>query len=220
MPTSGRHLERALGALLSAHVAQIRQHARRTFERRLRPRQRLHALEVIDEREQMRRGQHVHIVAGPRGLWPALGRADETLTQRVGADGGRQRPRHRADGAVERQLAHGRKPLHRIGCDGAHGHHQSEHDGEIEVAAFLGQIRRREIDGHVLVRKPEPHGMQRIAHPLAAFGNGFIGETDDHERRRTGRDPHLHFHRARFDADERQRRDGAIHARPRTHYSV
>ena len=88
------------------------------------------------------------------------------------------------------------------------------------MAAFLGQIGRREIDGHVLVGKPEAHGMQRIAHALAAFGYGFIGETDDHERRRTGRDPDLHFHRARFDADERQRRDGAIHARPRTHYSV
>ena len=68
MPAGGGDLERALGALLAFDVAQIGQRAAVAVEIGLGPRERLQALEVIDEREQMRRREDVDVLAGPGGL--------------------------------------------------------------------------------------------------------------------------------------------------------
>ena len=67
------------------------------------------------------------------------------------------------------------------------------------MAAFLGQIGRREIDGDALRRQREPDGVQRAAHPLAALGHGLVGQSDDGEGRHAGPDLHLHIDGARLD---------------------
>ena len=38
------------------------------------------------------------------------------------------------------------------------------------MAAFLGEVGGSEIDGNALGRQRQPDGIQRAAHPLAAFG--------------------------------------------------
>ena len=173
------------------------------------------AFEVVDEREQMRRREDVDVLAGPRGLRAARGRADEPLPHGVGADGCGQRARHGSDRSVERELADRRKAGDRVGRDRLHGDHHGEHDWQVELAAFLGQVGGREIHRHVAVGHAETDGVQRVAHALAAFGDRLVGQADDDERGLARRDAHLHLDRARLDADERERGDLAVHAPPR-----
>ncbi len=45
--------------------------------------------------------------------------------------------------------------------------------------------------------------MQSTADALAAFSDSLVGKADDDERRLARRDAHLHFDRARLDADKR-----------------
>ena len=104
------------------------------------PRQRLQAGEMIDEREQVRGGQHGHVLVRPGRLRAAGGGADQALAHGVGADGGGQSARHAADRGIERQLADRRVALDGVGRDGAHGHHHGERNRQVEVAAFLGEF--------------------------------------------------------------------------------
>ncbi len=101
-----------------------------------------------------------------------------------------------------------------IGRDGAHRHHHGERDGQIEVAALLGQIGGRQVDGDVLEGQAQTHGMQGVAHPLAALGHGLVGQADDGKDVLPAADPHLHFHRLRLDADEGDGGDLAVHRAP------
>ena len=72
-----------------------------------------------------------------------------------------------------------------------------------ELAAFLWQVGRRKVDGDVLVGKPETSGVQGAADALAAFGDGFVGNSNDDERLLAGRNAHLHLDGTRLDADKR-----------------
>jgi len=67
------------------------------------------------------------------------------------------------------------------------------------MAAFLRQIRGREIDGDSPCRQRQPRGDQRRAHPLARLGHCLVGQTDDRERRQARRDLHLHVDAAGLD---------------------
>ena len=91
-------------------------------------------------------------------------------------------PGNGADRAVERQLSDGRVGGNRVRRDGFHRRHHRQHDRQIEVAAFLRQIGRREIDRDVLEGQAEADGVQRVADALAAFGDGFVGQADDRKR--------------------------------------
>ena len=46
------------------------------------------------------------------------------------------------------------------------------------MAAFLGQVGRREIDGDSARREREPGGNECGSDPFARFGDGFVSETD------------------------------------------
>ena len=145
------------------------------------PRQRLQAREVIDQRQQVRRGQHGHVLVRPGRLGPAGRRADQPLAHGVGADRRRQRTRHGADRGIERQLADGSIALDGVGRDGAHRHHHGERDRQVEVAALLGQVGGREVDRDVLEGQAEADGVQRVAHALAALRHRLVGQADDGE---------------------------------------
>lgn len=79
------------------------------------------------------------------------------------------------------------------------------------MAAFLGQVGRREIDGDALGRQGEARGQKRGADPLAAFGDGLVGQPDQHEGDAARRDLDLNVDGARLDALERHRRDPRHH---------
>jgi hypothetical protein len=71
------------------------------------------------------------------------------------------------------------------------------------VAAFLRQVGRGEIDGDAVRRQREPDGVQRAAHPFAAFGYRLVGQADNGEMRQPRPDLDLNVDRARLDALER-----------------
>ena len=66
--------------------------------------------------------------------------------------GDRERPRDRADTAVERQLADRRVPVEVPRRDLARGCEHGEGDREVEPRALLLQRRRREVDEHATAR--------------------------------------------------------------------
>ena len=81
---------------------------------------------------------------------------------------------------------------------------------EPSSASFLGEVGRGEIDGDALWREREPDGVERPAHPLAAFGHRLVGTADNGEGGQARPDLHQHVP-ARLDALERDRRDPRKH---------
>ena len=162
----------------------------------------------------MPRREHVDRIARPGRLRTTVGRADEALAHRVGADRRRQRAGDAADRAVEREFAERREAGNRIRRDRAHRRHQGERDGEVVVAALLRQVGGRQIDSQVLERQPQADRMQRVTDALPALRDRLVGQPDDGEGLRPRRDPYLHLDRPGFDADERHRGDMPIHALP------
>ena len=79
------------------------------------------------------------------------------------------------------------------------------------MTAFLGQVGGSEIDGDALRRQREPDGVQRAAHPLAAFGHGLVRQPDNGEGGQPRSDLDLHIDRARIDALERDCGDTREH---------
>jgi len=208
------YFESPLGRFLTLDVAKIGKIGLRRQNVRLRPRQRLHALEVIDERQQVRRRQDVDVFTGPRRFGTGGLRADEALAHRVRPDGGRQRAGNGANGTVERQLSDGCVGRNRVRRDGFHRRHHRQHDRKIEMAAFLRQIGRRQIDRDVLEGQAKPDSVQCVADALAAFSNGLVWQADDGERCSPRRDADLHLHGARFDTNKRERGNLAVHSAP------
>ena len=89
--------------------------------------------------------------------------------------------------------------------------HQAERDRQVVMAAFLGQVGGREIDGDAAGRQRQAGGDQRRAHPLLGFRHRLVGQADDVEGRQAGRDLHLHVDGAGLDALERHGGDALDH---------
>ncbi len=154
---SGRgDFERALGAFLALDIGEVDGRAIHFEDLRLRPRQHLRALEMVGELDERRRRDDFDLGARPGGFRSAGGRAHQTFIARIGADGGGQHAGDRRDRAVEAELAEHGKTRQRVVRDGADGGHQAERDRQIVVAAFLGQVGRREIDGDAARRQRQP----------------------------------------------------------------
>jgi hypothetical protein len=108
----------------------------------------------------------------------------------------------------------------RIGRDCPDRRHQPECDRQVVVAAFLGKVGGREVDGDAPSRQREPRRNQGRAHALAGFRHRLVGQTDHVERRHAGRNLHLHVHCTRLDTFERYCRNALDHcdARPGKYY--
>ena len=192
-------LQRALGALLSLDVAQIELICGCLAHSRLRAREHLGAPKMVGDLDQRVGRDDLDVGARPGGLRAAGGRADQSLLARIGADRGRQHARDRRDRPVKTELAEHREARQRVRRDRADRGHQPERDWKVVVAAFLGQIGGREIDGDASCRQREPRGDQRRAYALARFRDRLVGEPHNMEGRQAGRDLDLHVHRTRLD---------------------
>ncbi len=67
-----------------------------------------------------------------------------------------------ADRPVQCQFTDGGVIRDGIGRDRLHSAHHRQHDREIKVAAFLRQVGGREIDGDVLVGKPQADRVEGV----------------------------------------------------------
>ena len=202
MAAGGGDLERALGALLPLDVGEVERHAVALANFRLRPREHLRALEMVGELDERAGSDDVDLGTGPGGFRPTLGRADQTLPARIGADRGRQDAGDRGNRAVEPELAQDRVAGDGVGRQRADRGHQAERDRQVVMAALFGQVGRRQIDGDAARRQRQAGGDQRRAHPLLRLRDRLVGQTDDIEGRQTGRDLHLHVDGQGLDALE------------------
>jgi hypothetical protein len=80
------------------------------------------------------------------------------------------------------------------------------------VAAFLGQIGRRQVDGDAPGRQRQADGAQGGAHPLARFGDRLVGQADHGERRQPGDQMHLDIDVDHIDALKCHGVDAGDHA--------
>jgi hypothetical protein len=168
---------------------------------RLRRRQHLGAAEMVDQREQVGGRQHLD-PPSPRRLAPLARRADQPQIQRRGTDRRRQHAGDRIQSAIERQFAKGGVAVQVLTWHHLHCRQHGQRDGQVEMAAFLQQVRRRQIDQHPSRRQGEADGGERGAHPLACLAYRLVRQSDQQQRRRPPGDLHLHFHRHRLDAGE------------------
>ena len=181
MTTRRRDLQRALGAFLSLHVAQVGDGGVVRRKGRFGTGQHLRAFDVVDQRQQRSRRQHIDI-AGPGGLSALFGGAHDPAPGGVGADGGGQDACDPGDRAIQRELAQNGVGIERIVGQYIHRHQHGNRDRQIEMRALFQHIGGRKIDGDPPRRQSEPHRGQGRAHPFAGFGNRLVRQADDIER--------------------------------------
>jgi len=103
-PPDAAIFERALRALLALDVAQIEPGGARRRELRLGRRQELGPLEMVDDREEVRRRDDLNLTR-PGCFAPAIGGADDAAALRGGGERGEEHPGDAGQRAVERHLA-------------------------------------------------------------------------------------------------------------------
>ena len=214
MAAGRRDLEHALRALLALDVGEIGQGPALARHGRLGPRHHLRALEMIGELDQRAWRQDVDIGRRPGRLRTGRSRADQPLPAIIGRDRGRQHAGDGRDRAVESELAEHGVAGQGIRRERADGRHHGERDRQVVMTAFLRQIGRREVDGDALGRQGQPRGDESRPDPLAAFGDGLVGQADEDEGDAAGGNLHLHVDGPRLDALERHRRDPRHHLSP------
>jgi len=79
--------------------------------------------------------------------------------------------------------------------NGADGRHQAERDRQVEMAALLRQVGRRQIDRDAPAGQGQAGGDQRRTHPLLGLVHRLVRQADNVEHDIAGQDMHLHVHR-------------------------
>ena len=182
-----RHFEHALGALLALDLGEVGIARAILGDQRLGGGEPLLAAQVIDQGEQRGRGDDRRPVgiciveASPRGLAAAHRGADHAAPRRAGSDRRRQHAGNAAERAVERQLAQHDVARDAFARHHAHRRQQAERDRQVVVAALLGEVGRREVDGDALRRQRKAQRAEGRAHALAAFADRLVGQADHGE---------------------------------------
>jgi hypothetical protein len=197
-------IERALGGLHALHVGQVRRARRFGKAGGFRRRQHLGAAEMVDQRKQVGGRQHID-PARPCHLAALARRADQPEIQRRGADRRGQHARHRVQCAIQRQFAECRVTAQVLARHHLHRRQHRQGDRQVEVAALLQQIRRRQVDQHPPRRQRQADGAERRTHPFARLAHRLVGQADQQQGGCAARDLHLHLDRHRLDAGEGER---------------
>ena len=145
---------------------------------------------MVDDRQQARSGNDFDL-AGPGSLGAASLWANDATTPAGSCEGCKQDAGDTRQRSVERQLPQSRVKAELFYRERVHGRQQTQCDWQVEVAAFLGNVRRSEVDGDPFGRQRQAERAKRRAHPLAGFGNRLIRQPDHSKGRQPGRDRHL-----------------------------
>ncbi|MNJ41323.1 hypothetical protein D3C77_362420 [compost metagenome] len=210
----GGDLQRPLGALLALDLAQVGHGAPLEHRARLRRTQHLNAAKMVDQADQRARRQQANL-ARPGRLRPIGLGTDQAQAQGVHRHGRRQGSAHGGDLAVQSQFAHRRPAVQRIRPDHPHGGQQGQGDGQVEMAAFLGQVGGGQVGDDLLGRQGQADAGEGAAHPLAALGHRLVRQADDGEGPGGGRHLlHLDVDPARLDPVEGHRHHPRDHELP------
>ena len=173
------HFERALGAFLPLDVGKVEGRTRHIENLWYWPRQHLAAFEMVGELDQRGGRDDLDVGARPGRFRSAGRRAHQAFAAGIGADGGRQHAGNRRNRAVKAEFAQHREARESIMRDGADRRHQAERDRQVVMAAFLGQIGGRQIDGDAAGRQRQSRGDHGRTHPLPRLRDGLIGQAHD-----------------------------------------
>ena len=201
----GGDLQRPLRGLLALDVAQVGIAPVVLGQARLGRLQELRAAGVVDQREQAGGRQDLDLVLEPGRLRAAGGRADQAEPALGRRHRRRQHAGDRTDAAVQRQLAQHQVLLHRVDRQHAHDDQHAQGDGQIEVAALLGEIGRRQVDDDPARRQCQAHRTQGRPHPLTALGHRLVRQADDREAGQTAGDLDLDVDRGRVQPEKGHR---------------
>ncbi len=180
MAPGRRDLQRPFGALLSPDLAQVGHAVARPHGSRLGPPQHLASLEMIDQPDQRARGQHRHLARPGRLGSVGLG-TDQAQTHGVSRHRRRQGPADRGDPSVQPQFTDGRPARQHVRRNDPHRGQQGQGDRQVEMAALLGQVRRRQIGDDPHDRQGQADAREGAAHPFPALGHRLVGQADDGE---------------------------------------
>ena len=217
-------LEHPLGAFLALDLGKIGIARAVLGDQRLGRGQDLLTAQMVYEGQQRRRGDDlrptrtiVGVVGGveatPSRFAAAHRGADQAAPRRPGGDGRRQHARYARERAVERQLAQHDVAREAVARDHAHGGQKPERDGQVVMAALLGEVGRREVDGDALRRQGKAERTERRAHPLATFAHRLVGQPDHGKGDVARRHQDLHIDRQDVDALERDGPNLCLHVR-------
>ena len=206
-------LQGPLGAFLAFHIAQIGRRLVVPHRAGLGRAHHLRAAEMVDHGDQRARSQDLG-VAGPGGLGPVGFRADQAQAHGAGRHRSGQHPSHRRDAAVERQLADRRPAGEGVSWKHAHGRHDAERDGQVVVAALLGQVGGGQVDHDALARQGQAEPGEGPANALAALAHGLVPQADDHRAGLAAGELDLDLDAPSLDAFERDRDDSRDHRGP------
>ncbi len=201
--------ERALGAFLALDVLQIDRRHRLLGHLRHRFGQQLRAFEMIDQRQQ--RGRRQHLGARPGRLAALRRRADQAALLLVGRHRRGQHAGHRRQPAIEAELAQRDEPGDLLARQHAHGDQQRHGDRQVEMAALLGDVGRRQVDGDAPGRQRQAERVEGGADPLAAFADRLVGQADHGEGDQAAGHLRLHLDGQNLDALEGDSGDASDH---------
>ncbi len=207
-PGSG-NFEGALGGFLAFDLREVGALGGRLGLARFGNAQHRGALEVIEQADQVRRGED-RDATRPARFGALRCRADQALVDTGGVDRGEQHAGGGDHPAIQRQLAHRDEIGQLFGIGHAHRGEQGQRDRQVVMRAFLGQVCRRKVDGDALGRKRQAHCRERGDHPFAAFVHRLVRQADDIEARQPRRELALHLDAARLKpeiGDSRNQRD-------------
>ena len=206
-------LERALGALLSLDVAQVRRRPRRAARSPGSGRdEHLRALEMVGELDQRARREDLDVAPAQAASGPQAAGQISPWPRALAATAAGSTP---ATAVIEPSSASSPstvKPLERVGRDRADRRHHAERDRQVVVAALLRQVGGREVDGDAA--RPAARGPRRSAPRAparATSATALSARPTMVKAGSAGRDLHLHVDRPRLDALERDRRDPHDH---------
>ena len=197
MCPGGGDFKRALGGCLALHFGKIGVARKSRRWRDGNGKQRLGSIEVSADFKQSARRQNAHAL-DERRFRSAGGGQNET-TGRVLATAGiaphrrthGERPAHGTQLAGEREFAGKFMRVQGFGANLPRSDQDTQRDGQIETARFLGQIGRRKVDGDAALRKLEAAVLDRRAHALAGFLDLGIRQSHQSKGRQTGGEMNL-----------------------------
>ena len=127
-------------------------------------------------------------------------------------NGNGQRAAHRAQRAVQRQLAEDGGIGNGSGVHLARAGQNADGDRQVERGAFLFQIRRRKVYRDAVARKGVAAVLQRRADALARLLHRGVGQTHDVKHRKPGGKVHLHRDLNALNAAQSVAKRGCQHA--------
>ena len=182
MAARRRNLQRPLGGFLTLDILKFQEKLFLDNLPMLRRRKNLISLEMINQGQQIGRGQHLQITR-PRRLGTRRGRTDDIPVFAYGGDSGGQHPAYRIAAAVQRQFPQHIIFLQLIGWKDTHRRQDPQRNRKVIMRALFRQVRGRKVDRYTFRRQPDAKGGERGTHPFLTLRNGFIGKADDGECR-------------------------------------